>query len=204
MKRNGKNRTVEMGNQRRQRGMALVVSLILLVVVTLVGLAGMRGTILQERMAGGAYDRETAFQAAEAALALGAEDFISNRQAWEAEIDSNASALDCSDQSCAANPSGAITNSLWKSVPSGTGENQFSAMDASNLPQYVVQLLGECSTTGAGGGFTGTTDQNEGGAGGSQLNNQGTCYRITARALDPTEPINAERAQVLLQATYRM
>jgi len=60
------------GQLRWQRGMALVVSLILLITVTLVGLAGMRGTILQERMAGGAYDRETGFQAAEAALILGA------------------------------------------------------------------------------------------------------------------------------------
>lgn len=204
MKRYRKNRMPEMGSRRDQRGIALVVSLILLIAVTLVGLAGMRGTILQERMAGGAYDRATGFQAAEAALMLGAQNFINNRQVWDAEIDSNSSALDCSNQSCDSNPSGEIANNLWHSVPTGSAESEFSSMDSSNPPQYVVQLLGVCSSTGTGAGFTGTTDQNEGGPGGSQLNNQGTCYRITARALDPTVAENADRAQVLLQATYRM
>ncbi|BES69984.1 hypothetical protein RE428_10020 [Marinobacter nanhaiticus D15-8W] len=204
MKRNRKKQTVAMGCPARQRGMALFVSLILLVVVTLVGLAGMRGTILQERMAGGAYDRETGFQAAEAALMLAAQDFTSNPSTWDNEIAANASDLDCSNKSCASNPSGQIANARWKSVTSGTSASEFTAIDSSNPPQYVVQLLGDCSSTGAGGGFTGTTDQNEGGPGGSQLNNQGTCYRITARALDPTASVNADRAQVLLQATYRM
>jgi type IV pilus assembly protein PilX len=204
MKPNFKSKIVKMSCHWHQRGMALVISLVLLVVVTLVGLAGMRGTILQERMAGGAYDRETAFQAAEAALMLGARDFISNRQAWLDKIDDNSSALDCSGRSCPSNPSGEISNALWASVSTGTTESDFTAIDTNNPPQYVVQTMGNCSSTGAGGGFTGTTDQNEGGPGGSQLNNQGTCYRITARALDPTAAINAERAQVLLQATYRM
>jgi len=201
---NRNNRVLRVGQLRWQRGMALVVSLILLITVTLVGLAGMRGTILQERMAGGAYDRETGFQAAEAALILGATDFTNNRQAWDLLIADNADALDCSNQSCPANPSGQIANNLWRPVTAGNAENQFSAMDTDNPPQFVVQLLGACSASGAGIGFTGTTDQNEGGPGGSQLNDQGTCYRITARALDPTAAINAERSQVLLQATYRM
>lgn len=204
MKYNRKNRSVEMCSPHYEQGMALMVSLVLLIVVTLVGLAGMRGTILQERMAGGAYDRATGFQAAEAALALGADDFATNRQAWETKIASNDTDLDCSNRSCAANPSSEIDNSLWSSAPTGAADDQFTAIDASNPPQYVVQLLGICSSTGAGAGFTGTTDQNEGGPGGGQLNNQGTCYRITARAIDPTAAINADRAQVLLQATYRM
>ncbi|MDY6929779.1 MAG: PilX N-terminal domain-containing pilus assembly protein [Pseudomonadota bacterium] len=204
MKRNTENQTLPKNGPEQERGVALVVSLVLLVVVTLVGLAGMRGTVLQERMAGGAYDRETGFQAAEAALILGAQDFTRNRPAWEGVIASNSSDLDCTDQSCAANPSGEIANTLWTSVSAGTSDSDFTALDTSNPPQYVVQLLGQCSSTGVGAGFTGTTDQNEGGPGGTQLNNQGTCYRITARALDPMASINVDRAQILLQATYRM
>lgn len=203
MKRNRNNQAQVMGSRCHQQGVALVVALVLLVVVTLVGLAGMRGTILQERMAGGAYDRATGFQAAEAALMLGADDFISNRQAWETKIGDNEADLDCSNKSCTSNPN-RIDKNLWSSVQTGEAEGQFTAIDSSNPPQYVVQLLGVCSSTGAGAGFTGTTDQNEGGPGGSQLNNQGTCYRITARAVNPAEAINADRAQVLLQATYRM
>lgn len=192
--------------QRRQHGMALVVSLVLLVVVTLVGLAGMRGTIMQERMAGGAYDRETAFQAAEAALVLGARDFIADQSTWLETIDNN-DALDCRDKSCASNPSNDATlDTLWNDVPSGVENDKFTAMDSANAPQYLVQLLGACESGGMrGSGFTGTTDQNEAGPKGQQLSRApGTCYRITARAIDPTEDDNAERAQVILQATYRM
>ncbi|KFN51127.1 pilus assembly PilX family protein [Arenimonas composti] len=52
----------------RQRGIALLVVLLLLLVMTLVGLAVMRGTQMEERMAAGLYDRSLAFQSAEAAL----------------------------------------------------------------------------------------------------------------------------------------
>lgn len=52
----------------KQSGMALMVSLIFLVLLTLLAVSAMRGTILQERMAGNTRDRMLAFQAAEAAL----------------------------------------------------------------------------------------------------------------------------------------
>jgi type IV pilus assembly protein PilX len=51
-----------------QRGISLVVSLILLVVATLVALGSMRGVVLQSRMSATTHDRSLAFQAAEAAL----------------------------------------------------------------------------------------------------------------------------------------
>ena len=50
-----------------QRGVALVVALLLLVVITLVGLAAVRGTIMQQKMAANLFDRQIAFQGAEAA-----------------------------------------------------------------------------------------------------------------------------------------
>src|SRR6185369_1363363 len=52
----------------RQRGVALVVALVLLLVATLIGLAASRGTMLQERMSGNTFDRSLAFQRAESAL----------------------------------------------------------------------------------------------------------------------------------------
>lgn len=52
----------------RQKGSVLLVSLIMLLLLTLVAVAGMQGTILQERMTGNLKDRNLAFQAAEAAL----------------------------------------------------------------------------------------------------------------------------------------
>jgi Tfp pilus assembly protein PilX len=52
----------------RQRGAALVVGLVLLVVITLVGVGAMQTTTLQEKMAGNLRDSNLSFQAAEAAL----------------------------------------------------------------------------------------------------------------------------------------
>src|SRR5689334_21441730 len=55
-----------------QRGAALAVSIILLVVVALLGLTAMRGTIMQQKMASNAHARELAFQSAEAAMRVAA------------------------------------------------------------------------------------------------------------------------------------
>ena len=52
----------------RQRGFSLVVSLVLLVLVTVVALAGMRAVALESRMSASTYDRNLAFQAAETVL----------------------------------------------------------------------------------------------------------------------------------------
>jgi type IV pilus assembly protein PilX len=53
---------------RRQDGVVLVVSLLMLLVLTLIGLAATRSTALEERMTANQADTEVAFQAAEAAL----------------------------------------------------------------------------------------------------------------------------------------
>lgn len=52
----------------RQSGATLIVSLVILAVVTLLGVASMRASNLELRMAASARDRSVAFQAAEAAL----------------------------------------------------------------------------------------------------------------------------------------
>ncbi len=52
----------------RQQGMALVMGLIILLVMTLISVSAMRSTLMQERMAGAFQGQQAAFQAAEAAL----------------------------------------------------------------------------------------------------------------------------------------
>ena len=52
----------------RQRGSALVVALVFLLLMTMLGISAMQGSNMQERMAGNLRDRNMAFQAAEAAL----------------------------------------------------------------------------------------------------------------------------------------
>ena len=55
-------------NPNRFRGIALLVSLLLLLITTLLALAGLRSTTLQERMSGNLYARGLVFQAAESVL----------------------------------------------------------------------------------------------------------------------------------------
>lgn len=55
----------------RQAGMALIVSLLVLVVITLLTLSATQTSTLQENMAGNLRDHHLAFQAAEAALRAG-------------------------------------------------------------------------------------------------------------------------------------
>lgn len=58
----------------KQKGTILVISLLILVVLTIIGVSSMGSSSLQERMAGNFRDRQIAFQAAEMTLAY-AEDF---------------------------------------------------------------------------------------------------------------------------------
>lgn len=53
---------------RRERGAVLAVSLIMLLVVTLIAVSSMQGTILEEKMAGNARDRNLAFQTTESVI----------------------------------------------------------------------------------------------------------------------------------------
>lgn len=57
--------------RQMQRGAALLIALLLLVILTVGGVASMRSSILQERMGGNARDRSVAFQASEAAIRSG-------------------------------------------------------------------------------------------------------------------------------------
>lgn len=77
----------------RQHGTVLVVSLIMLLLLTMLGLSSMRGTTLEERMAGNMRDQNLAFQAAEAALREG--------EAWLAPL--NAAPAACAIVSTGCN-----------------------------------------------------------------------------------------------------
>jgi type IV pilus assembly protein PilX len=55
----------------QQRGALLIVGLVMVLLMTIVGMAAIRGTGLQENMAGNMRDRNASFQAAESALREG-------------------------------------------------------------------------------------------------------------------------------------
>lgn len=54
--------------KNQQKGVALVIALVLLLLVTLLGVAGVQNVTWEEKMAGATLDRQVAFQVAEAEL----------------------------------------------------------------------------------------------------------------------------------------
>lgn len=56
---------------RHQRGISLLVVLVLLLIMTVLGLAILRGTMMEERMTANMFERSLAFQSAESALRQG-------------------------------------------------------------------------------------------------------------------------------------
>lgn len=175
-----------------QRGVALVVALVLLVVVTLVGLAAIRGTTMQQQMTSNFYDREVGFQSAEAGLRAG--------ETWVVANPTNTTNLrNCLNQQCIADPfdTGGATGAEIQSVPTST----FNAGSlGTGQPQYVVEFMGTCNSVG-GGNFQFTNDENNQGGGGS-LTSSGTCYRVTARS-NPNAATN-DRSNVILQSIVRL
>lgn len=180
-----------------QRGVALLVALILLIVITLVGLAAIGTTLLQNKMASNQYDRQVAFQSAEAALRVAAA---------QLQADPTMVTRDCSGGTttiCSGNPfKDGVPSSDVYTVPKSTGGGTNTAFDPGSLaagqPQYVIEFMG--TQTQAFGAQSANCQQ---------ANSQLTCgstnfkmYRITARSADPATA--RSRAVVTLQAVMKM
>jgi type IV pilus assembly protein PilX len=177
---------------RRQRGVALVVSLILLLVATIIGLAASRGTLLQERMSANSFDRSLAFQRAESAL-----------RAAEAAITTNylITALggeDCSAVGCALVPTetwSGGTNTTWKDVATVYDVND---SNTPGIPQFYIQYMGAGSADDENG-----TKQNAetGNYGAGTAPNNVAYYRVTGRSSNPNAL--GGRSIVVLQTTVK-
>ena len=150
-------------HHHKQHGAALAVSLILLLVLTLLGVAGMQSTIMEEKMAGNMRDKALAFQASESGLING-ERHSQNLLSLASPFVAN-----CTGGLCV--PSSSATP-VWEgpNVNWTTATNTFTyggTVAATNLglvnaqPQYIVELLpeppkgvGESLSTGKGAGVT--------------------------------------------------
>lgn len=67
-----------LSSKHQQRGVVLVVSLIVLLLLTITGLASIQNSALQEKMAGNSHDHEQAFLSAETALRAGENYLVDN------------------------------------------------------------------------------------------------------------------------------
>lgn len=178
-----------------QRGVALVVALLLLVVVTLVGLAAVRGTIMQQKMASNLFDRQIAFQSAEAAMRAAQ----ARIAAYPGDIARNCQA---GGVFCQANPfdDRALDTSKIITVAPGTAPGQFKASKlATSQPQYVVENMGNWYNPSTSTGFGQSANAHNYGAQGTST--AAVYYRVTARSGDPAKAEN--RAVVVLQAMIK-
>lgn len=171
---------------RRQRGISLVVVLILLLVVTLLGLAVLRGTLMSERMSANMYDRSLAFQAAESALRE-AETVVRT-----AAVAGLTTGVDCTvaGQECPALPAGAYADDT-----AGWSDASKQQTLATHPPQYYIQYMGQRDSTDELDLGSSANSNQYGAGGGVPLE---SVYRIYARSHNPSS--NKDRAVVVLQA----
>lgn len=178
-----------------QRGVALVVALLLLVVITLVGLAAVRGTIMQQKMAANLFDRQIAFQGAEAAMRAA----TARIAAYPGDIARNCQA---GGVFCQGNPFDDPNLDTGKimTVTSGTASGQFAKSSvAVSQPQYVVENMGNWYNPSTSTGFGQSANSHNYGAQGTSTT--AVYYRVTARSGNPAEV--GDRAVVVLQAMIK-
>ncbi len=147
-----------------QRGITLIMGLMFLIVLTILGLAAMRGTILEERMAGNARDRDLALQSAEAAI-RDAEQALSGASLPHPIVSGTAYTPRIAD--------GTHSN-YWLATHPWTTQSillGWQPQGTDQAPRYVVE---ELSVTAGGGGA--------GGLGIGSLSDEGV-YRVTARGV---------------------
>jgi len=181
-----------------QKGVVLISSLVLLLIMTLLGVTAMNTTTLQEKMAGNNLDRERAFQAAEAALRDG-EQFLEDIPAIYSPLSTSVND-NCNNGLCtkrednigfdfdAAEGDAGWYEERWLDDTldvwnSGAKHRVYTTTIAgvSTSPKYIIELL---NTVDCPGSITGANDCE--------------IYRITALAHGGTT-----NSRVMLQTTYR-
>ncbi|MFY0728542.1 pilus assembly PilX family protein [Pseudomonas sp. NFX15] len=138
---------------RNQRGMALLVSLVFLLLLTLIGLSSMQSATLQEKMAGSVALRNQSFQNAEAALRVG--ESAVQRDSYALPVCSGI--VQCAPPSESASITGAgfstTSGVIW--IASGNGfygvQNIGVSRDAVNVPINTQATLYRVTAVGLAG-----------------------------------------------------
>ena len=185
---------------KKQRGITLAIVLIMLLIITVLGVASIRGATTQERMTGNFYDRTIAMQAAENAL----------REAFRKASGSNSvppGALDCEESTegrCAAVPTTTFTGGTAADGWTNAETLINSELATASRAQYVIQKIATVETSSSGAS---TADNFDAGIG---YRDQGvpsatnSIYRIIARSRVPTnDGEDSARSIVVLSAIAR-
>jgi len=184
-----------------QRGVALIMALVLLIIATLTGLAGMRNTSLQEKLSGNLYDRAVAMQSAEFAM-RSAEQWL--YETSREDVLSSGKIIDCSGANNSCMPVPASTFDKNPQGWSGISLSNFNSGLAAGNPQYHIQYLGLKNTLAVTDTSQSATPPQYGstGSGSRNLNLvQNAVYRVTVRSHQPGS--NDDRSIVVLSALVK-
>ncbi|MED5388441.1 MAG: PilX N-terminal domain-containing pilus assembly protein [Pseudomonadota bacterium] len=170
--------------QRKQRGAALLMGLVLLLIMTLLGISAMRGTTLQERMAGALHEQNLALQSAESALRAGEKALRTSvtlnfsKPGW---YDSNETDK-TPDWENKATTLGETGDGVVKYSPDGDAKE--------NSPQYYVVRIPVVQSDSTQGTSMALGD--------GTVNTEYDMYRVVARGFG-----NNTRSVVVLESTFR-
>lgn len=157
---------------RPQRGFSLLVVLILLIVMSILGVAIIRSSAMQERMSANMRDRSLAMQAAESALRFAQNQVLgATAAAWDKKIPT---AADCVAGKSIC-PAGSLA--VWSPAPAITTGS------VTTNSEYWIEYLG------LGPGYKGSCDTVP-----PSLDCRSPMFRITARSQ------SSGRADVMLQS----
>lgn len=170
-----------------QRGAVLIVGLIMLLLLTIIGLASIRGSELQERMAGNMRDHNQAFQASEAALRYG-ESYLNGASIGEYNAAAKKGYFTDLNKAGAPHPRPvAWTATQWASNGTALAENTLSGL--AGQPAYIIEQV-----------LVSPLASNQGGAVDIEsLDKMAEMeyYRVTARGVGGTAD-----SEVIVQSTF--
>jgi type IV pilus assembly protein PilX len=165
-------------NRQKQQGVALVVSLIILVSLTMLGLTSIQRTTTDLAMAGNQRETGLMFQAAEVGVTT-AEDFIeaSNSNAdFENTVPNTAKGLFTVD---AVNTAYTSPDYFAGTAWTAASQSATTSLDAYEQPRYMIEYLGDRSQNPL-------ASVNIGGYGTQQTGKIVSIYRSTARGVGLT------------------
>lgn len=172
--------------QSRQRGMVLIIALIILLSLTILGVASMSTTSMQERMAANEHDRQIAFQAAEAALREG-ESFVQSNTMDPTMFNNSCTGglCDCSDAALGCPVYWTDTTlDVWNTAARHKTYSVTYTQVAAQ-PEYIIEFMGYTDPGGTAPGYVPTV--------GDPM-----MFRITAIGTG-----QSPNAKVMLQSTYK-
>jgi type IV pilus assembly protein PilX len=159
-----------------ESGMVLLVTLIMIGIMSIIAVSAIRGSSMQEAMAGNLHDRNLAFQAAEAGLRYAEEDVLANGAGYTF---GDADGL-YTDQNKTTSTEGSVkdwTPEQWNNNSIQLEDSDLS-VELPAYPQYVIEKIG--TVVDASG-------------------SPSTIYRITSRAFGLTGS-----SEVVVQSTYEV